>query len=123
MSDYRVHTGTSVALVSLTVLSPQPMSTGIQSTRRDYSGNGFGVIDQGLYVELVWEVMKDATAYQALLTTFGLASTLSAIVTVNCRDDQYAYHRYNGIAIRPAAAWSQFRPRNVTILIRDLVLI
>lgn len=120
MTTYRAKVNHNVALVSLTTLDPQPRSEGVKPTRRDYANDGT-VIDQGLYVELVWDILDDATAYTTILGVFGLTSAKSADVTIYARNDQYAWTRYNGKAIRPEPSWNQFFPRNVVILVRDLV--
>lgn len=129
-TDYRIAAGSSVALGSLYVFGsgsppsmPQPTSEGIKATRRDYSSDGTEIIEQGLYVELVWSVLKDKTMVQAIFAQCGLSSANIAAVTVYCRNDLYDYHRYNGIAVRPLPTWSQSRPRNVVLLVRDLEFI
>jgi len=112
-----------VALVSLTTLSPQPRSTGIQTTRRSYGADST-VLDEGRFVELEFDFSEDPTAYGALLTLFGINSALYAAVTVYVRDEKFAFVRMNGVAIRPQPAkevtWERFFPRNITILVRDL---
>lgn len=124
MSDYRAKVGSDVALGSLTVLDPQPRSDGVRYTRTTTAASGV-VYREGAYVELVWAVLADAGAYQALLTTFGLDSAQSAAVTVYVRNEQFTLTRYNGIAVRPEPGrgvdWRIF-PRNVTILVKDLVV-
>ena len=127
MSTYRVKTGSSVALASLTVLSPQPdPGTAIQTTRRTYGADGT-VTDQGRYIELKWSVYDTAATYQTLLGLFGLsASVAKAAVTVYVRDETYAWVRMNGNAIRPepgkTVKWGdrQSRPLDISILVRDL---
>lgn len=124
MSTYRAKPGLNVALVSLTTLAPQPRSEGVKATRRVYSANG-AVQDEGLYVELAWSVFVDATAYNAMLTVFGLAAARTAEVTIYARNDLYVWTRYNGLAVRPEigqdAAWSNSRLRDVRILVKNLV--
>lgn len=123
MTTYRVATGHDVVLGSLTVLDPQPTSEGIQYTRTTYGASGV-VYKEGAYVELLWSYLDDATAYQALLTTFGLGSVESAAVTVYVRSDKFAWVRMNGRAVRPlvgqGVTWRDYFPRNITLLIKDL---
>lgn len=124
MSTYRVSaTGHNVALVSLTVLSPQPRSTGIQATRRTYGADG-SVYDEGRYVILEWDFMENPTDYVALLTLFGVQNNLTCDCTVYIRDERFAFARYNGIAMRPEPGkdvrWTNYFPRNIEILIKDL---
>lgn len=119
MTTYRAAAGHDIALVSLTVLSPQPRSQGIRATRRTNGADG-SVYDEGHYVELVWDVFGTTTAYQAMLTTFNLSSALFADVTVYVRDDKFNWVRKNGVAVRPEPNWDRFFPRNVVILIKNL---
>ena len=118
-SDYRAKVGANVALASLTKMAPQPTSPGVMATRRVTFGDG-SVLDQGLYVEWVYNVVEDAAQLLAILTPLGLHTAKSAAVTIYTRDDLYAYRRFNGVALRPPPSWENYYPRNVTILIRNL---
>lgn len=122
MSDYRVADGHDMALGSLTVIAPQPTSIGIQATRRVQSANG-GVLDQGKYIDLVWDVLP-LSVYQALLTTFGVRDALTNEVTVYVPDETGTYVRMNGLAVRPEAGRDVRRRdyfiRDLVILVRDL---
>ena len=123
MSDYRVATGTDISLGSLTVLSPQPRSGGIQYTRRTFAADGTPT-SEGAYVVLTWDILGSKAQYQSLLTTFGLSSASAAEVTVYARDENYDYVRKNGLAIKPVPGegvdWKKYFPRNLTILVRNL---
>lgn len=124
MTDYRVATGSNVAFGSMNVIDPQPRSDGIKCTRRSYSADG-SITEEGRYIEFDWNVLKDITSYQAILSAFGLsASVKSAAVTVYVKDESQAFLRMNGTAIRPEIgrdfAYNNAHPRNVTMLIRDL---
>ena len=81
MSDYRAKTGINQTLVALTVMAPQPTSEGIKAARRVYLGDG-SVLDQGLYVEWVYNIVKDAAQLLAILTPLGLNAARSSVVTV-----------------------------------------
>lgn len=120
---YKIAEGHGVALVSLTDLAPQPRSAGVKHTRRTFAASGV-VYDEGAYVELEWSAIGSAAAYQALLAQFGLDTLVSANVTVYARNEQYAWTRYNGRAVRPMPGdgvdWDIFL-RDVMIVIRDLV--
>ena len=124
MSTYRVKDGWNEALEDLVVISPQPTSDGIKPTRRTYAANG-AVYDEGLYVELQFNVLNNASAYQSLLNQFGIQSATTNEVTVYVRDETFAWVRMNGTAVRPEPGrdvrWSKFFPRDVTILVKDLV--
>jgi len=123
MTTYRVADGHDVALVSLNVLSPQPRSEGIKPTRRTFGGDGTPY-DEGKYVELLYSMVSTATVYQSILSSFGVQSALSNQVTVYVRDETFAWTRQNGLAIRPEPGqdvrWSNYFPRDVVILVRDL---
>lgn len=123
MSTYRVADGHDVALISLTVLDPQPRSEGIKPTRRTFGGDGTPY-DEGKYVELLYSMVSSATEYQDILDDFGVKTAGSNEVTVYVRDETFAWTRQNGLAIRPQPGqdvrWSNYFPRDVAILVRDL---
>lgn len=123
MTTYRVADGHDVALVNLNVLDPQPRSEGIKPTRRTFGGDGTPY-DEGKYVELLYSVAASVTEYQAILTAFGVKNAGSNEVTVYVRDETFAWTRQNGLAIRPEPGqdvrWSNYFPRDVVILVRDL---
>lgn len=112
-------------LGSLTVLDPQPRSIGVQPTRRTYSASG-QVFDEALYVELLWDYLDDPTAYQAMLTSFGVNSAKFANVTVYVRDATYNFVRYNGVAVQPETGrhviWRDYFPRQITMIVKDLTV-
>jgi hypothetical protein len=118
-----VAVGTNVALVSLAVLSPQPKSTGIQTARRTFAADGTAY-DEGKYIELVWDIVKNASAYTTILTAFGITTNLSANVTVYVRSQTYGFIRMNGVAIQPQPSvdqtWDRYFIRNLRLLVRDL---
>jgi hypothetical protein len=122
MSNYRVALGQDVALASLTLMNPQPMSPGVKFTRRLTFGDG-SVLDQGLYAEWIYSVVDTDTQLSAILTPMGLMAAQSALVTINTRNQHYVYKRYNGMAIRPEANWENYFARNITIIIRNLVVL
>lgn len=122
MSSYKVKTGHNQAADDLVLITPQPRSKGIQYTRRTVSGDGT-IINEGPFVEFVWDTIANKTMFQSILTQFGLASVYSALVTVSVRGDNFDYARKNGKALRPTPGdgveWDIF-PRNLTIIVRDL---
>lgn len=120
-SDYRAATGHNVALTFLTPINPQPTSPGVKASRRINFGDGT-ILEQGLYVEWNYNVVEDAAQLSAILTPLGLMAAASAEVTIYARNQLYQYRRYNGTAIRPEASWDNFFARNVSIVIRNLVL-
>jgi len=123
MSSYRVADGHDVALESLNVLDPQPRSEGIKPTRRTFGGDGTPY-DEAKYVELLYSMVSSATEYQSILSAFGVQNAGSNEVTVYVRDETFAWTRQNGLAIRPQPGqdvrWSNYFPRDVVILVRDL---
>lgn len=115
--------GYNVALVSLAVVVPQCRSTGVQSTRRNYAADG-GVFDEARYVELIFDLVPNVTAFQALLTQFGVINVLTCPVTIYAPDERYSPTRMNGIAVRPEVGKDQasrnYFIRGVTILVKNL---
>lgn len=122
MSTYRVGIGLNIALESLSTITPQPRSQGIQYTRISYAADATPILE-GPFVNLVWGVVGSKTQYQTILAYFGLSSATNANVTVYIRNANFDHVRMNGRAIKPqigeGVEWSYF-PRNLTILIRDL---
>ncbi len=123
MITYKQHDGHDVILASLTDISPQPHSTGVQATRRSYSANG-DVTDQGLYIELLFEAVESNTAYGTLLTLFGVNVALTNDITLYCPGPALAWTRYNGTAVRPEVGRDLKRenyfPRAIIILVKNL---
>ena len=122
MSDYRAKLGHGIALGSLTVLNPQPRSAGVQAMERLFSLNG-EMTEYGLFIELVWDFLESPAQAQALYLLFGFYGSASPLVTIHVPSFDYSYERYNGRAIRPQPTHTNFFPRNVAILVRDLVLL
>lgn len=124
MSYYSYGTGHDVALVDMTLFSPQPRSLGVQPTRRVYTASG-AVIEEGYYVELLWNVLP-ASKWNTLINALGLGGALYAEVTIRIPNHQFAYTRYNGTAVRPQIGSEVMRQgyflRNVSILVRDMAL-
>lgn len=122
MSDYRVKEGINVPLASLVVITPQPSSTGLQYTREEYSGNGL-VVREGPFIEFHFNVLGSKALYQTVLTFFGLHNvSATRLVTIYARDEKFDYQRYSGLAIRPMVTWERYFPRDIIILVRNLVL-
>ena len=124
MPDYRVGWGHDLPLGSLTLLAPQPRSTGVEATVRRYSGSG-QIFEEGLYVQLLWDVVGSASQYDSLLAQWDFFVTPTRAVTVYIPNPTLHYNRYNGIAVRPETGRDmrvdRFYVRNVVILVRDLV--
>lgn len=122
MSQYLISsTGHNVAIGDLDPIVPQPRSEGLQATQRSYSANG-GIYQSGLYTELQWSALGTVALYAALLAQFGLTTALSAEVTVQVRDQNFAWIRMNGTAVRPEQGKDIRRDillKGVVILIRD----
>lgn len=126
-SDYRIATGHDIALNSLNVFSPQPMAEGIRATRRTHAASG-DVYDEAKYVELVWTVVETPTELDTILDYFGMGGVPilhQNDVTVYVRNELYIYTRYNGVAVFPQLGrdlrWKSYFPRNLTMLIKNLV--
>lgn len=122
---YKIAVGNNITDTggNFTLLNPQPKSIGVRATRRTVSADGT-VYEEGLYIELMYNVLDDATLYRTIIGQFGLTNVLKCPVTIICRDHLYNTGRYNGNAIRPEVGkdnnWSYF-PKDITILVRDLV--
>ena len=125
MSYYSVGTGHDVALVDLDLLDPQPTSTGVQATRRVYAASG-AIVEEGYYIELVWNVIPSPAVWNSILNQFGVGGEFTAEVTVRVPNKGFAFTRYNGTAVRPDIGKEVVREgyfiRNVKLLVRDLVL-
>lgn len=126
MSIYRVAAGYNIALASLIKIEPEPMSEGVKATQRTY-GTGGAVHEQGLYVEIELEITKDDAEYLSFISYFGLASALTALVTVYAPNGVFTWTRYNGTAVRPEVGKDVKRiqgwPRRIKVLVKDLVAI
>lgn len=118
-SSYKVATGSGVALVSLNTVAPQPRSEGVKASRRTYSADG-AIHDEGLFVNLIFDVVEDSTDLGTLLTQFGLNAATSAAVTVYVPNQIHTYARYNGTAMRPEISRESYFLRGIQIVIRDL---
>lgn len=125
-TTYKVADGHNVALISLNAIAPQPTTEGIKPTRRTFAADGT-VYDEGRYIEFLFSIVGNVTAYQSLLDLFGVKTATTNEVTVYIRDEVFSWVRMNGTAIRPEPGkdvqWRRFFPRNVTILVRDLTAV
>ena len=122
---YKIAEGHDVALVSMTDIAPQPQSNGVEYARSSFAASG-AVVREAPFVRLVWSALGSDTEYNTLLALFGLDSATSAAVTVYVPGVRRSATRFNGTAILPVAGdgmeHSQYFLRDVTILIRDLVV-
>lgn len=124
MSSYQIAIGHDVALVDLDLLVPQPRSGIVKATRRTTSGNR-KILDEGLYLELRYNVLGSPATYSSLLTQFGVnGSNTTRDVTIYGVEYQFAYNRFNGVAVRPQlgedADYDNFFIRDIIFLITDL---
>lgn len=123
MSDYRMAVGSNLPETAQAPIVPQPASTGIQATRRTYSGSGT-VIEEGLYIELKYNVMSVAQ-YYSFLSTYGLlgAGFLST-VSIYVPNYAFVYTAWTGLLVKPEIGVDvrreNFFLRNVIFLVRDL---
>ncbi len=125
-SQYKIAVGWTSNPASLTLFNPQPRSLGVRYTRRSYFVGTNPFLDEGRYIELLWSALEDDLAYRQMLQQFGLHNTYAQQVSLWARDEIWSYHLYNGWAHRPLlgndANW-EFMPKDITVLVRDLVLI
>lgn len=123
MSDYRVKTSHGQSLVSLTRFDPQPRCEGLQYTRETPTGSG--IVREGPFFILQWNVQEEPVDYQAILTPCGLASAETALVTVYGPDARFNMVRYNATAVLPLVgrdvSRNQFFIRDIGILFMNLV--
>lgn len=124
-SSYKIAEGHDALTSSLQFFSPQPRSLGLRYTRVTYLGGG-NPYAEGPYIELQWSALDDMQTYNSILAQVGLDDSLWRSVTLLARNDTWNYHIYNGLAVRPFlgtdASWEYF-PRDITILIKNLVQI
>ncbi|HMN10894.1 MAG TPA: hypothetical protein PKD55_01065 [Bellilinea sp.] len=120
---YKVADGHDIIEANLNTINPQPRSTGIRATRRVFLADG-SVQDDGRYIELHWGIIDNPSAYQSLLSQFGVQNATTNDVTVYVPDETFAWVRYNGTAVRPAQGSDvrrqDFFIRDVVVLVRDL---
>lgn len=120
MSIYKAKEGAGQALIDLITIVPQPRSDGVKPTRRTYSADG-KPHDEGLHVNLVWDVVKNATELDDIFDQFGLDAATSAAVTVYVPNQLHVMTRYSGLAVRPDIGRRNFFLRDLSIIVRDLV--
>jgi hypothetical protein len=125
MTTYRVAVGADVALGSLTDLTPQPASDGLEYTRETIAADG-SVYAEGPFIDLKWSMFGSISEYTTMLAQFGLDANRTQIVTVYIPNEFYAFARYNGIAVRPqkgrAGQRNNYFLRNFVVTIKNLVL-
>jgi len=127
MAMYKVgNTGFNIATASMSIITPQPRSTGVQSTKRTFAANG-NVFESALYIELLFSVLPTAYEYQQLLAQFDLNTFINKNVTIYAPDEQFFWQRFNGIAVRPEmgkdAKRDRYMIRDITILVKHLELL
>lgn len=122
-NTYLIAQGSNVSLASLVKFKPQPRSPGMKYTRRNFTGDGVPY-DEGPYLELIWSALESVSEYLSILAQAGLTNTNFCNVTIYARSNTWSFLRYNGTIIAPLigtdAEWDYF-PRNITLLVRDLV--
>lgn len=116
---YMVEFGFDAIEDDLVAIAPQPKSEGMRFTRTTYAADG-SVYREGAYIDLVWDLLQDASDYQALLAQFDLVNNLTREVTVKVRNEFFTPQIFNGIAVRPESTSWQYFPRNIVILIKNL---
>lgn len=124
MSVYKLATEHDNAEELLTV-DPQPMSPGILYPERRYAADGSAHDHGTVYTVWQYSILTPAQ-YTALLTAFGLASAVSALVTVATVDDvaRTTWSNYNARIVKPEhGKTAQFRRgfwRDVQFMLREL---
>ena len=123
MTQYLVAIGASQDIGDMDPVAPQPSTIGVQYARTVWAADGTRYAT-GPYVEFMFDLVQGTTAYQALLTQFGVNASLKAAVSIYARDETYTWRYYNGVAYQPVVGddvtWTRYFPRRIKILIRDL---
>lgn len=120
---YLVAQGHDVALLDLDPIVPQPRSPeGVQAAQRDFGADG-SVFETGLFIRLQWSSLGNATAYQTLLAQLGLDDQLRQAITLYAPNFEREWKRWNGYAVRPAAANYAIFPRDIEVVVNRLAVI
>lgn len=123
MTEYKIAVGHDVALVTMVRINPQPKAQPVAPVQREY-GASPSYHEQGLYVCLEWDYIFSETEYVNLLAYFDFDDQDVAAVTVYCRDQNFAYNRYNGYAFKPKMGedvkWENMFISGVKVYITDL---
>ncbi len=124
MPLYSVADGYNVALVSLTAVTPQPAGDPVAPVARTTAVSG-AIHEQGLFCAWRWSVIKDETAYLALLTQFGLHNAETNEVTIYTRNQRLQWARYNALVTYPEPLadmrWERAFARGITLNFTKLV--
>lgn len=124
-SSYKVADGHDIAFGSLNLIVPQPSSNGVEATRRTYSANG-EPFDEGLFIELRWNIVGQSDRLNTILAFFGLnGDDMTNEVTISVPEGPIlAYNKFNGLAIRPEIGRDirrrDFALRELIILVKNL---
>lgn len=116
---YKIALGWDQAEGDMDPIAPQPHSEGVKYQRRTFTAANT-IVEENSYVELEWNIIGSIYAYQQLLSQFGLYSAYTSYVTIRVPEYQFAFNRFNGIAIRPEHG-KEVRQRDH--FIRDLVIL
>jgi hypothetical protein len=127
---YKVGIGFNVPEIDMLTIDPQPLCPGIRATRRTFAATG-RVIDEGLYTYYLWNVLEGVDMFSNLMITYfdlGTGATIfgetSSEVTVIVRNQLYLPLRVNARAVLPQLGknsdWTNFRPRNNLLLLKDI---
>jgi len=122
---YQIATGHDNA-AGLADVTPQPASPGILYPRRVYAASGDVYEDGTPYTLWGYKDILPADEYAALLTAFGLASAVSALVTVRtvAGEDRTTFANYNARVIKPrngdTAKFANGFWHDVVFVIREL---
>jgi hypothetical protein len=121
LTNAKIKPGHNIALVSLVDWTPyQPLTQGLQYLRTSYTASGLVIIEEP-FIEYMFPILTE-TQYIAMLTLGGLtAGAQAADVTIYAQDEDFAWQRFNGTAIRPEALKRRgFHLYDVPLLVRTL---
>lgn len=116
---YKVKAGHDQPLEDLLPITPQPRTSGMLVTRRQYAASGI-VIDEQPYVLFEWSMLDPASEYQNLLDQFGLTTATTAPVSIYVQDQNYEWVLRNATVVKPLIGTEGGRNN---FFIRDIVIV
>lgn len=99
---YKFALNYNVALLSLAPILWQPRTDStVQAVVREYAISG-SIHESGLFIALLYSAFDDPTDYAAQVAQFDLTANLTRQITLYCPDEQFVWHRYNGLIAKPS---------------------
>jgi hypothetical protein len=118
MPSYSLADTHNVALVSLSVISPQPRGEPVAPIQRNFAISSIPH-DHGKFAVWHWSMLETEAAYLTLLTTLGLHNASYNDVTIYTRNERMVWTRYNARATLPLMGddvkWQDFFVRGLSV--------